>query len=128
MKVDIDRVLAAPTACDGSLSTVGFDRSAWEIMYPLFVAEGFIDTSARVSTRDTRIHEMNVGFRCAPWRALCNLHCFVLFSCVCLWDSVVRLGALCVTYIVLYSFLVYAFGSRLRVPVNLYVFNISELA
>jgi hypothetical protein len=52
-KVDIDHVLAVPTARDGSLSTAGFDRSEWEIMYPLFVAEGLIDTFAHVSRRET---------------------------------------------------------------------------
>jgi hypothetical protein len=52
-KVDIDHVLAVPTARDGSLSTAGFDSSEWEIMYPLFVAEGLIDTFAHVSRRET---------------------------------------------------------------------------
>jgi hypothetical protein len=53
MKIDIDRALAAPAARDGSLSAAGFDRSKWEIMYPLFVAEGLIDTYARVNQKKT---------------------------------------------------------------------------
>jgi hypothetical protein len=40
----------------------------------------------------------------------------------------VRLSALCVTYFAFVLFLVYAFASRLRALVNLYVFNISERA
>jgi hypothetical protein len=37
MKVDAERALAGPIPCGGSLSSVDFDRSDWEIMYPLFV-------------------------------------------------------------------------------------------
>jgi hypothetical protein len=53
MKVDINRTLAAPTPRDGPLSAAGFARSKWEIMYPLFVAEGLIDTSTHVNRKDT---------------------------------------------------------------------------
>jgi hypothetical protein len=53
MKIDIDRALAVPAAQDGTLSTAGFDRSKWEIMYPLFIAKGLIDTYARVNRKDT---------------------------------------------------------------------------
>jgi hypothetical protein len=42
----------APTLCGGSLSAADFDRSVWKIMYPLFVAEGLIDPSERVSRKD----------------------------------------------------------------------------
>jgi hypothetical protein len=37
MKVNAERALAGPIPCGGSLSSVDFDRSDWEIMYPLFV-------------------------------------------------------------------------------------------
>jgi hypothetical protein len=49
MKVDINRALAAPTSQDNSLLAAGFERSEWEIMYPLFVAKGIVDTSACVN-------------------------------------------------------------------------------
>jgi hypothetical protein len=51
-KVDTERALAAPTPCGVSLSTTDFDRSDWEIMYPLFVTEGLIDPSERVRRID----------------------------------------------------------------------------
>jgi hypothetical protein len=47
-KVDVDRALAAAAPHNGSLSTAVFDKSEWEIMYPLFVAEGVVDPSAHV--------------------------------------------------------------------------------
>jgi hypothetical protein len=53
VKVDIDRALVAPAARDGSLSAADFARSKWEIMYPLFVAEGLVDTSTHVNRKDT---------------------------------------------------------------------------
>jgi hypothetical protein len=53
MKVDIGHTLAAPVDHHGPLLVVGFARSEWEIMYPLFVAEGLIDTSTRVNRKDT---------------------------------------------------------------------------
>jgi hypothetical protein len=43
--VDVERTLAAPPPRGGSLSTSNFDRSEWEIMFPLFVMEGLIDLS-----------------------------------------------------------------------------------
>jgi hypothetical protein len=51
-KVDIDRALATTTVLKGQMSAADFARSEWEIMYPLFVAEGLIDTSARVNRKD----------------------------------------------------------------------------
>jgi hypothetical protein len=48
VKVDVDRALAASAPHNGSLSTAVFDKSEWEIMYPLFVAEGVVDPSAHV--------------------------------------------------------------------------------
>jgi hypothetical protein len=52
-KVDINRVLGAPAPRDGSLSIANFDKSKWEIMYPLFVAKGLIDPSMCVNRRNT---------------------------------------------------------------------------
>jgi hypothetical protein len=52
MKVDTERALVAPIPCGGSLSTTDFDRSEWEIIYPLFVEEGLVDPSKRVSRKD----------------------------------------------------------------------------
>jgi hypothetical protein len=34
--VDAEHALVAPISHGGSLSTADFDRSKWEIMYPLF--------------------------------------------------------------------------------------------
>jgi hypothetical protein len=48
VKVDVDRALAASAPRDDLLSTADFDKSEWEIMYHLFVAEGLIDPSTRV--------------------------------------------------------------------------------
>jgi hypothetical protein len=53
MKVAIYHAKAAPAALDGPLSAAGFARSEWEIMYPLFVAKGLVDTSACVKKKDT---------------------------------------------------------------------------
>jgi hypothetical protein len=41
--VDVERALDMPTSHSSSLSAIDFDRSEWEIMYPLFVAEGLVD-------------------------------------------------------------------------------------
>jgi hypothetical protein len=51
-KVDAERTLAAPIRRGGSLCAANFDRSEWEIMYPLFVEEGLIDLSECVSQKD----------------------------------------------------------------------------
>jgi hypothetical protein len=52
MKIDAERALAVPTPHGGSLSVVNFDKSKWEIIYPLFVEEGLIDPSDRVNRKD----------------------------------------------------------------------------
>jgi hypothetical protein len=49
MKIDVERPLATPAPRGGSLSTTDFDKSEWEIMYPLFVEEGLIDSSEDVN-------------------------------------------------------------------------------
>jgi hypothetical protein len=49
VKVDIERALEIPVPHVGQLSTADFDRSEWEIMYPLFVVEGLVDPSERVN-------------------------------------------------------------------------------
>jgi hypothetical protein len=52
MKVDAERALVGPTLHGGSLSVADFDRSKWEIMYPLFDVEGLIDPSECVNRED----------------------------------------------------------------------------
>jgi hypothetical protein len=52
MKIDAERALAAPTSRGGSLSTVNFNMLEWEIMYPLFVEEGLVDSSEHVNGKD----------------------------------------------------------------------------
>jgi hypothetical protein len=52
MKVDAKRALVTPIPRGGSLSAADFDRSEWEIMYPLFVEEGLVDPSKHVSRKD----------------------------------------------------------------------------
>jgi hypothetical protein len=52
MKVDTEGALAMPIPRGGSLSAADFDRYEWEIMYPLFVEEGLVDPSERVSRKD----------------------------------------------------------------------------
>jgi hypothetical protein len=52
MKVDIERTLEAPPPCGGSFSATDFDKSKWEIMYPLFVEEGLTAPSRCVNTGD----------------------------------------------------------------------------
>jgi hypothetical protein len=52
MKIDAERALAAPTSHGGLLSTANFDKSEWEIMYPLFIEEGLVDSSERVNGKD----------------------------------------------------------------------------
>jgi hypothetical protein len=52
-KVYVDRALAASTPCSGSLLTADFAKSEWEIMYPLFMAEGLIDSPACVIRQNT---------------------------------------------------------------------------
>jgi hypothetical protein len=49
MKIDAEHALVAPTPRSGLLYTADFDRSEWEIMYPLFVEEGLVDSSERVN-------------------------------------------------------------------------------
>jgi hypothetical protein len=49
VKVDAEHALEMPACLGSSLSTADFDRSEWEIMYPLFVVEDLIDPSERVN-------------------------------------------------------------------------------
>jgi hypothetical protein len=49
MKIDAERALAAPTSRGGLLSNADFNKSEWEIMYPLFVEEGLVDSSEHVN-------------------------------------------------------------------------------
>jgi hypothetical protein len=42
----------APTPRGGLLSAADFNRSEWEIMYPLFVVEGLVDPAESVSRKD----------------------------------------------------------------------------
>jgi hypothetical protein len=51
-KVDAERTLVTPTPHGGSLSAADFDKSEWEIMYPLFGEKGLIDPSEHVNRRD----------------------------------------------------------------------------
>jgi hypothetical protein len=51
-KIDVEHALAAPTLRGGSLSTADFDKSKWEIMYPLFVNEGPVIPSKCVNRKD----------------------------------------------------------------------------
>jgi hypothetical protein len=53
MKVDVNRALDASAPRDGLLLTADFDKSEWEIMYPVFVVEDLIDPSTRVIRRNT---------------------------------------------------------------------------
>jgi hypothetical protein len=52
-KIDVERALEMPAPRGGSLSIADFDRSVWEIMYPLFVAEGLVDPSEHVNRGNT---------------------------------------------------------------------------
>jgi hypothetical protein len=52
IKIDAGRALAAPTSRGSSLSAANFDKLEWEIMYPLFVEEGLVDSSERVNRKD----------------------------------------------------------------------------
>jgi hypothetical protein len=52
MKIDAKGALVTPTSHDGSLSTANFDKFEWEIMYPLFVEDGLVDSFERVNRKD----------------------------------------------------------------------------
>jgi hypothetical protein len=52
-KINVEHALALPTPCGSSLLPADFDRSEWEIMYPLFVAEGLVDPFEHVNGRNT---------------------------------------------------------------------------
>jgi hypothetical protein len=52
MNADAERALVTPIPRGGSISTTDFDRSEWEIMYPLFLEEGLVIPSERVSKKD----------------------------------------------------------------------------
>jgi hypothetical protein len=52
-KIDAKRALVTPTLRGGSLSVADFDKSEWEIMYPLFVEEGLVGPSECVNRKDT---------------------------------------------------------------------------
>jgi hypothetical protein len=51
-KIDAKHTLAVPTPRGGLLSTADFDKSEWEILYPLSVEEGLIDSFERVNLMD----------------------------------------------------------------------------
>jgi hypothetical protein len=51
-KIDAERALVALMPRGGSLSTADFDKSEWEIMYPLSVEEGLVDPSKRVNRKN----------------------------------------------------------------------------
>jgi hypothetical protein len=48
MKIDVSHALVLLSPCGGLISAADFDRSEWEIVYPLFVAEGLVDPSDHV--------------------------------------------------------------------------------
>jgi hypothetical protein len=48
-KNDARRALAVPMPLGDSPSAVDFDRSEWEIMYPVFVKEGHVNPSGHVN-------------------------------------------------------------------------------
>jgi hypothetical protein len=52
IKIVAEGYLAAPTSRGGLLSTTDVDKLEWEIMYPLFVKEGLMDSSERVNGKD----------------------------------------------------------------------------
>jgi hypothetical protein len=52
MMIDAERALATPTLRGGSLSASDFDKSEWEIMYPLFIEEGLVGRSECVNRKD----------------------------------------------------------------------------
>jgi hypothetical protein len=52
MKIDAGCALVAPMPHGGSLSAADFNKSEWEIMYPLFVEEGLVDPSECVNRKD----------------------------------------------------------------------------
>jgi hypothetical protein len=73
----------APMARDGSLSAAGFDKTEWEIMYPLFVVEGLVDPSGCVSQKRYLMFSVCIvialilvsfALYCAPSRAF--MFCF----------------------------------------------------
>jgi hypothetical protein len=51
-KIDAERALVAPTPRGGSLFAADFDKSEWEIMYPLFVKEGLVVPSECVNRKN----------------------------------------------------------------------------
>jgi hypothetical protein len=52
MMIDAEPALATPMPCGGSLSASDFDKSEWEIMYPLFIEEGLVGRSECVNRKD----------------------------------------------------------------------------
>jgi hypothetical protein len=72
VKVDVERTLEMLTPCGSSLSTADFDRSEWEIMYLLFVAEGLIDPSEHVNRGSTLHFIITIQLLC-------------VLSCICVY-------------------------------------------
>jgi hypothetical protein len=52
MKIDAECAFVAATLHGGSLSAADFDKSEWEIIYPLFVKVGLVDSSECVNGKD----------------------------------------------------------------------------
>jgi hypothetical protein len=53
MKIDVEHALAMPTWRGGSISAIDFEKSKWDIMYPLFVEEGLVGPFECVNRKDT---------------------------------------------------------------------------
>jgi hypothetical protein len=51
-EIDTRHGLVKPMLRGGSLCATDFDKSEWEIMYPLFVEEGLVDPSECVNRKD----------------------------------------------------------------------------
>jgi hypothetical protein len=53
VKIDVECASDMTAPCGSSLSIADFDRSEWEIMYPLFVTEGLVGPFERVNGGNT---------------------------------------------------------------------------
>jgi hypothetical protein len=99
-KVDVERALEIPAPRNGSLSTADFDRSEWEIMYPLFVAEGLVDPSECVNRGGTWRFIITVQLLCALSRIWLYFILPLPFSLVYICSFRLRAGFVPTFYLV----------------------------
>jgi hypothetical protein len=113
MKIDAECTLVVPTPRGGLLSTADFDKSEWEIMYPLFVEEGLVGPSERVNRNTPDV--LYLCYDCIGFHFTHTVLC--AFTCMFVLYFTFR----CLQYVCLHFLSSSGFSARLRALVDPFI-------